>query len=274
MLTDPQSYRKIGVGKMAFDKWIKGLTSDERLRHAESSLKGTIEVAHFLLTLHETNKIVVMSDTISKQVRPSYAANTYNNFSRAMLEIELVKLCSLWDPPEQDAFTIPTVVSLISSPGVIHRMAEDSASSWKSLHEDPVYSGTTDAGEIEFIKEMLDKSVISESNIKYEKTVFRSHRAIRMADAVSNSNRLTKIKNFRNKHIAHATALTRAERKIGPIPPPKVGDGKGILRTTLRVLKRLELCVKGSDFDWKGSEQIARRNAEALWHGVKIDVLR
>src|SRR4051812_21241103 len=105
----------------SFDEWAGGLSADERLKYAERSLKGVSNVARFLVSLHETNKIAVYSDALAKQIPASHAANTYNNFTQSLHEIELVRLCSLWDPKKRDAFTIPTVSALIDDPAAIEK---------------------------------------------------------------------------------------------------------------------------------------------------------
>jgi hypothetical protein len=85
---------------------------------------------------------------------------------------------------------------------------------------------------------------------------------------------LKNVRNFRNKNIAHATALTDHERKSGPVPRPKGGDEGRLLHVTLKILERLDLCIRGVLVNWSDSEQIARKDAEALWQGVTIKVLR
>ena len=191
-----------------------------------------------------------------------------------MIEIELVRLCSLWDPPEQDAFTVPTVVALINNPVVINLMAQEIADYWRDLQRDPVNIGSFDAEQISLIKQAYERASEKDVKTQYEKTTVRALNSIRLAALTEPSPTLANVRNFRNKHIAYATAMTRIERKSGPLPPPKVGDEQRLLRLSLRVLKRLDLCVRGADFDWKNSERIARQNAEALWHGVSINVLR
>jgi hypothetical protein len=90
------------------------------------------------------------------------------------------------------------------------------------------------------------------------------------------SEMLRNVVNFRNKYIAHATGLTRLKRDggNGPLPLPKLGDETDLLAQTLTIIGRLSLCIEGIDFRWGESEKIAKRNAEALWHGVTIKVLR
>ncbi len=83
------------ANRSKFEEWIENLSVDERLTYARESLEGVNNVAYFLNSLHATNQIVVNSDTLRKEVNVSYAANAYNNFHRALQEIEVVRLCSL-----------------------------------------------------------------------------------------------------------------------------------------------------------------------------------
>ena len=111
--------------RMGFKDWVRDRSLDERLNHARQSIDGINNVASFLSSLHETNQIVVYSDLLSSQVGTSYAANAYNTFTRGLQEIELVRLCSLWDKGERDAFSIPTVIELIDTPDLIARISRE-----------------------------------------------------------------------------------------------------------------------------------------------------
>ena len=42
---------------------------------------------------------MLYSDTLSKQIPKFYAANAFNVFREAMHQIELVRICALWDAP-------------------------------------------------------------------------------------------------------------------------------------------------------------------------------
>ena len=78
----------------------------------------------------------------------------------------------------------------------------------------------------------------------------------------------------RERSPAHATGLTLAERSNGPLSLPSFGDETALLTNTLKIIERLDLCVRGVSFKWDESEGIARRNAEALWQGTTIKVHR
>ena len=51
----------------------------------------------YLLDIHENNAIVLYSDTLSKQIPKSIAANAFNVVREAMHQIEIIRVCALWD---------------------------------------------------------------------------------------------------------------------------------------------------------------------------------
>ncbi len=268
-----------GVSKkpkpLPFKDWVKSLPFDERLTQAQQSLNGVNKVAHFLNSLHATNQIVVYSDVLSRQVGRSYAANAYNTFMRALQEIELVRLCSLWDKGERDAFSIPTVIDLIDSDeviGCIGRLAGET----RRYVPDP----ERPLGETEEDRELYRKALIrmGERQERHERRrmCVITRRTIQKARKIAGSEMLTNVINFRNKYIAHATGLTRRERDEGngPLPLPKFGDETELLAKTLKIIESLDLCVRDMAFKWKDTQETDKRNAEYLWHGVTIKALR
>jgi hypothetical protein len=195
------------------------------------------------------------------------------NFTRAFLEIELVRLCSLWDPARQDAFSIPTVIDLIDGE-VVECLARAIAGHYDRLGDKPLLIGIDDEEERRQTWEALKRVSRRDGQEQYDRTRRIAWDTIRLARLVASSKVLKNVRNFRNKNIAHATALTDHERKSGPVPRPKGGDEGRLLHVTLKILERLDLCIRGVLVNWSDSEQIARKDAEALWQGVTIKVLR
>jgi hypothetical protein len=56
---------------------------------------------------------VVHSPLLSSQIRQSFCANAFNVFQRSMYQIDIVRLCALWDSVDIDKENIPTVIELI-----------------------------------------------------------------------------------------------------------------------------------------------------------------
>jgi hypothetical protein len=151
---------ELGVGggmAQAFESWLAGLAFDERLTLARESLRGVVNVAHFLVGLHETNRIVVRSDALRKQVPRSYAAHAFNTFTQSLFNAELVSICSLWDPAERDAFSIPTVVALIDRADVIECMAREMATVYHDLTSNAVVRGDHSPEHMHLIRQHIEE---------------------------------------------------------------------------------------------------------------------
>jgi hypothetical protein len=142
--------------RIDFKEWIKGLPFDERLTHARQAIEGVNNVAHFLNSLHETNQIVLYSDVLSSQVGRSYAGNAYHTFTRGLQEIELVRLCSLWDRGERDAFSIPTVIDLIDNDDVIDCVSRTAGETRLYVHDK-----NRDLGEADEEREIVRKLLVA-----------------------------------------------------------------------------------------------------------------
>ena len=54
----------------------------------------------------------------------------------------------------------------------------------------------------------------------------------------------------------------------------KYGDETRLLEASIPIVERLFCWVNGKSFSIKDSQDIDRKNAEALWNGCKFNVLR
>jgi hypothetical protein len=181
----------------------------------------------------------------------------------------------LWDRAEQDAFSIPTIIDLIDDSRVVEALARAAAGHYDQLGDKSlVMTNAVTKEESQRIWEVLKRMPRRDGQEQYDRTKRNAQNTIRLARLVAQSNVLKNVRNFRNKHIAHATAETRLERQSGPVPSPKFGDERRLLRVTLKLIGRLDLCIRNVSFMWSDSQKVAQQNAEALWQGVTIKVLR
>ena len=103
-----------------FESW----ETQKRIEEAKRLTARVVEHLQYLLDIHENNAIVLYSDVLSKQVAKSYAANAFNVFREALHQIELVRVCALWDAPVLERESIPTVIELIDDEKVLDALAE------------------------------------------------------------------------------------------------------------------------------------------------------
>jgi len=58
-----------------------------------------VDHLQYLLDIHENNAIVLYSDTLSKQVPNSVAANAFNVLREQCTRLKIVRIAALWDNP-------------------------------------------------------------------------------------------------------------------------------------------------------------------------------
>ena len=106
---------------------IKDLPRPERIRLAKAKMTKVIDHFLYVIELHANNSFVVFSPVLASQIPRSYAANAFNVFQRSMHQIEIVRLCAIWDGIDLDKENIPTVVALIDDDEIIEMLAEEDA---------------------------------------------------------------------------------------------------------------------------------------------------
>jgi AbiU2 len=84
----------------------------------------------YLIELHANNSYAVYSPALSSQIPKSYAANAFFVFQRSMYQLEIVRLCALWDRAELEKENITTVIELIDNETIIRILAANAALPW------------------------------------------------------------------------------------------------------------------------------------------------
>lgn len=213
--------------------WFNSLSASERITQATAKVEAMIDHLIEIAHLDACNRIIVHSDKLKSQIPRSYAGVAYRVFSKALLHREMVGICTLWDPPARDRNSLPTVAALIDCDGVREFVEE------RRLRE------ATEG------RHLLDEAVAEIGRIEA-------------------SDLLRAARDFRDIKLAHNLS-TDARRH--PSLNARVGDESQLLSLTVPILNRVDLVVRSSTFDWESTLRIAKRNAEALWHGCRFNVL-
>lgn len=228
---------------------IKNLPKPERIRLAKAKMIKVLDHLLYVVELHANNSFVVFSPELASQITRSYAANAFNVFQRSMYQIEIVRLCAVWDGVDLEKENIPTVVELINDEAIIETLIDET----RSHHQDP-----------------RDKQFADERAALARSALLQAIAGVR---AVLSSTRLASIMNIRDKHLAHSLETTRRE-KNGSVQPMKYGDETELLNATIPIVVDLYCWVNGTSFSIENSQEIDQRNAEALWTGCKFVDLR
>lgn len=240
---EPSSWYYLFMSK----KIIAEMDPSVRYRLAQEKTQALVKALMAHIPIQANNAHIVYSPDLAGQIPSSFAANAFQVFQATNLHYELVRLCSFWDRLDLDSRSLPTIIELADSREVSRLVYDDH----KALHNDPIPG-------------YADKLA--------KRARARLRTAIRDANKVSASSKLAAVQNYRNK-LAHQLEITRAEKKAD-IPAPRYGDEKWLLDRTITAVDRFHQCLNGSGFDFAGSKDISKRNAEALWKGVTIKVLR
>lgn len=222
-----------------FETW----ETQKRIAEAKRITTRVVDHIQYLLDIHENNVIVLYSDTLSKQIPKSYAANAFNIFREAMHQIEVVRICALWDQPGLDRESILTVIELIDDPKVIEALADQAR-----------------AG----LPEEIGKK-------RAERAAAGLRDAIKNAREQRGSERLKAIRNLRDKHIAHYLSET-IEEKTGTVGPMKVGDERVVLDASIPIVEALNSWVNNVALPLKEAQAIDRKCAEALWQACTFKI--
>jgi HEPN superfamily AbiU2-like protein len=247
-------------------------TTTERIDLAKTTMSRVLDHFLYLMELHANNLFVVYSPTLASQIPASFAANAFNVFQRSMYQIEIVRLCAIWDKADPKKESIPTVVKMIDTEEIIEMLADEVRRQWPGT-SGGVLNPTDDPHLAVIEKEAYRNSEIAFGNEQAVKTKMDLMQAISDAREILESPRLTSVVNARDKHLAHSLTQTRRETRA-PVPPMRNGDETDLLNASIPIVEKLYRAITNRGFSIEDSQEIDQANAAALWNGCKFDVLR
>jgi len=241
---------------------LLSLSSSERLALAKARVDNLVNHIVPLFLMHESNAVVIYSQKLSKQIPRSYAAHAFNQFQRSMHLFELVRLCAMWDVLRDDRESIPTIIALFNEPELIDQLvAVARAHDANEVPPETVDSESASRLWKEDRKSCADRAAATVR----EKLSF----AVSKAEEIRATPQLKALKRFRNSYIAHNLGMPDGKGRVENV---KYGDEAFILDATVAIADALHQGLKGTDFDWKGERDIARRNAQALWDHCTFEI--
>jgi hypothetical protein len=217
---------------------LSRMTTEDRIKLAKEKTNRVVDHVRYLLELHENNEIVLYSNTLSQQIPTSYAANAFNVFQLALRQIEIVRLCALWDRAGIDKENIPIIVEAVNDPAVIGKLVEETRSHWQHQGGE-IFTESDDPQLIAAAAEAARRN--DEQFGQQEATAAQDdlQAAIKRVRDILESSLLARIMNYRDKRLAHSLAQTGRE-KVRPIPPMRVGDEREMLNESCEIV---EVCI-------------------------------
>jgi hypothetical protein len=202
-----------------------------------------VDHLQYLLDIHENNAVVLYSATLSKQIPKSYAANALNVFREAMHQIEIVRICALWDNPTLDRESILSVIELIDHPNVLETLAD------QARGDLPKPAGDQRAA----------------------KALSGLKEAIKKAREARTSSKLKSIRSLRDKHVAHYLTEKVEEAENGP-SPMKHGDEGPVIEASIAIVEALNSYVNGVGLSFGDCRTIDQKCATALWNACTFKI--
>jgi hypothetical protein len=257
------------TAKASANRMFEKLGGAARIECAKAKIPNVLGHFLYLLELHANNAHVIYSTLLSSQIPPSFAANAFNVFQRSMHQMEIVRLCALWDSACINKENIPTIIELIDDNSIIDALADETrryraneATALINPSVDPTLNATERAAVKRFELAFADEQA--------HKAKSELRRAIADARAILESPQLASIMNIRDKHLAHSLERTRRE-KHGPIAPMKYGEETSILELSVPIVEQLYCWVNGTSFSIADARRIDEENAISLWRACKFD---
>jgi hypothetical protein len=257
---------------MADMKWLEKLKKAERIDQAKAKMGRVLDHFLYVIELHANNSFVVYSPTLASQIPASYAAGAFNVFQRSMHQIEIVRLCALWDSADPQKENIPTVIELIDDSDIIEQLGDENLQHW-SGKIGRIGNPSTDPDLAALEREAIAASERQFGSEQAAKAKRELQQAIADSRTIIASPKLASVMNIRDKHLAHSLEATRRE-KHGPVQPMKYGDETELLSASIPIIEWLYCWVNGKSFSIADSQEIDQKNAEALWNGCTFKVLR
>ncbi|MCC8956178.1 hypothetical protein H8B02_22935 [Bradyrhizobium sp. Pear77] len=249
------------------------LPKARRIELAKAKMERVLDHFLYVVELHANNSFVVYSDTLASQIPESFAANAFLIFQRSMHQIEIVRVCALWDGADPDKENIPTVVELIDDDEIIEQLADENRRHWSDVEGNVFIDPSDDPETVEMVRQAVRRSNKEFGDEQAARAKSQLIQAIADTRTILKSPRWASVMNVRDKHLAHSLETTRREKR-GPIQPMKYGDETELLEASIPIVEHLYCWVNGKSFSINNSQEIDQKNAEALWNGCKFNVLR
>ena len=254
----------------------KIMDTQERIGVAEEKIKRISQLIINLLQVRANNEIALFSDHLAKQVGESYAANAFNSLTTAMFEIEVARICALWDGTRgereaRDRDSLTAVAWLISPEEVVDALVERIRANRKEKGFELINPPEDLAlrAEAEEICRQNHNAKGDEEAVRVRK---RAQETLSWVEKIGASDLHKGLRNHRDKHIAHALVQTNPERK-GTVPAPMYGETGKLFKQTIEVFDGFFYVICDSRIAWKYTHEQTTRCAEALWRDCAFNVV-
>lgn len=254
----------------SFSEKIEEWPAEKRIKEAKKLIRILTDRIQISIELHAANEIIIYSNYLSGQIPKSYAGHAFSAFQDAQFNFEIISLIAIWEKPDINSVSIPTVVHLIDDEEVLSELVHRTFNAYAGIprrHINP----QSDPKIQRAVEEVLRDSQVEFATQQSQKAAEQLEASIKEAKDIIKREQTHSIANVRN-HLSHSLTQTRREQKMS-IEPMTYGDERELLNVSIKLIEDLYCWVNGTSFDIAGDvfEQ-ARRNARELWHNCNFDI--
>ncbi len=252
--------------RIPFNKQLAKLSDDEKISLARDRTKELTYRIQNCLELFAACELVCYSDHLANQVSKTHAAEAFAILQRALFEQLVVKILSLWDKPEDNSISIPTVCLLIDSQSVIQQLCGEAFDDnyLKEPHKFAATSDTEFNADITFEIRRIRNTFAMERSEKAKSSLLN---CVRAAKEIRNQERHEGLSNLRDR-VVHS--LTRPRREeAGKIHVARYGYEKQLLLESCTIIEELYCWINGTSYKIIDDQlKTAQADASALWHNL------
>ncbi len=219
------------------------LTPPERLFIARNRLGETAGTLRDLFWLTAQRRAYVSSDLTHD------ASPAADYLLRTVVHYEVVQLCRLWDGFDAHGFSLPTLRAILDAKSVRTELQANVAAYLKYGMRSPS-EGDVGGKTEEHIRDFFDD-------------------ALGTIREVENSDQLKRVRNYRDKHIAHPIYATRAERRSNTQQPSQT-DVEYIVESSVALVWLLQVALLVEAEDFKATRVSAEKEVRSFFERVSI----
>lgn len=227
---------------------IDRLETSERLEHAKRKIDKIIDHLPSLCSLVATNRIVVHSNYLSKQIPLSRAGVAFSEFQRSIRHFTILRLLTLWDAGGMDKISLPTVAKLLTDPNTARERADEAF-----YYHRPHWGEERAKHEAEKIKLTLANAVAA-------------------VERITNGKKLAALRVLRNELIAHNLDQQRQRTQRETPKPVQRSDEIVLARLTTRIAWCFHSALNDTDYDIVSLDRKTRQAAEELWMNCRFTI--
>jgi hypothetical protein len=243
-----------------FEKWLAGLSVDQRIDYASSKLDHIEQNLRVSIFLYENNKIFVFDDEFDNRVPTSYARHTFHIVRQTLVKSHFLQVCKLWDKADVNRDSLPTVAALIHDDAVLARQEQRQIERNTNRHSH--FSGPSDA--VAWMIEESEKRSIEVAAERRQKLIL----AIQETEQMASDSLLEIVRNYRDRYIAHSLST----KPLGP-DQPFYGDSAKLMDATKPILDKFLRSICYTSCPWEENHELARRYARSLWTNCQFNVV-